>query len=66
MIISIMKARPKKKKSKKGAIEKQPDDYEYEVNAFHATLKSKFKICLQNGRLRRHLATNQTECFLDF
>ena len=32
---------------RKGAIEKQPDDFEYEVNAFRATLKSKFKFVFQ-------------------
>ena len=48
---------------RKGAIEKLPDDLEYEVNAFRATSESQFKICLRNDKLRRHLATNQTECF---
>ena len=32
---------------RKGAIEKQPDDFEYEDNAFRATLKSKFKFVFQ-------------------
>ena len=52
IVISIMNARPKKKKSKKGAIEKQPDDFEYEVNAFHTTSKSKFKICFSSKDLK--------------
>ena len=52
IVISIMNARMKKMKSKKGAIEKLPDDFEYEVNAFRATSKSKFKICFSNTDLK--------------
>ena len=35
---------------RKGAIEKQLDDFEYEVNTFRATSKSKFKICFSKYR----------------
>ena len=37
---------------RKGAIEKLPDEYEYEVNAFRATSKSKFKIGFSNTALK--------------
>ena len=37
---------------RKGAIERQPDDFEYEVNAFRTTSKSKFKICFSSKDLK--------------
>ena len=37
---------------RKGGIEKLSDDHEYEVNAFRATSKSKFKICFSDTDLK--------------
>ena len=37
---------------RKGAIEKLPDDYEFEVNAFCATSKSTFRICVSHTDLK--------------